>query len=312
VNFGNNSYFITIAETGNITKASEILHVSQPSLSQYVSKIEKKLSVKLIERNYTPLRLTEAGKIFLDYVKGCEELDELFLKRLQKFSKTENKLLSVGIPLQITTKIFSQLLGDFLKETPDIQLSIKGGTSLDMITMLLNEEVEIAFAHTLSLKMSGLMIKKLGSESLHLVCNNKNSIARRHSRDNGNVIYLSENEIREVENQRIIVLSKEYLLYKKCEEYFNNCKLFPQKVIELSDLNAILDCVSSNNEDLVAFLPESSYKNNLDKNKYSILNINDIQSSWYFAVCQNTTKPLSYYANMLWEEADRLKADKIF
>ena len=62
MNYSKLDYFITIAETGNLTKASEILYVSQPSLSQYLKRLEKSLGLELIDRNTSPLRLTYAGE----------------------------------------------------------------------------------------------------------------------------------------------------------------------------------------------------------------------------------------------------------
>ena len=59
---GRRYYFITIAETLNITRAAERLLVSQPSLTQYLNRLEKELDIKLVDRQFTPLRLTEAGR----------------------------------------------------------------------------------------------------------------------------------------------------------------------------------------------------------------------------------------------------------
>ena len=67
---GRKYYFLVIAETQNLTKAAQILHVSQPSLTQYVNRLEQDLGVRLLNRNHTPLLLTEAGKLYLNYIKG--------------------------------------------------------------------------------------------------------------------------------------------------------------------------------------------------------------------------------------------------
>lgn len=57
MNPGRRYYFITIAETLNITRAAEQLMVSQPSLTQYLNKLESDLEIKLVGRSFTPLRL---------------------------------------------------------------------------------------------------------------------------------------------------------------------------------------------------------------------------------------------------------------
>ena len=63
---GRKYYFITIAETLNITQAARQLMVSQPSLTQYLNKLEKDMELVLIDRSYSPLRLTEAGRLYYE------------------------------------------------------------------------------------------------------------------------------------------------------------------------------------------------------------------------------------------------------
>ena len=50
MSLGRIPYFITIAETGNITKAAQILRVSQPSLSQYLTRLEAEVGMPLLEQ----------------------------------------------------------------------------------------------------------------------------------------------------------------------------------------------------------------------------------------------------------------------
>ena len=62
-------YFIKIHELGSITKAAEILYISQPALSKYIRNLERELGVSLVEREYSPVRFTEAGEIYFRYAK---------------------------------------------------------------------------------------------------------------------------------------------------------------------------------------------------------------------------------------------------
>jgi LysR family hydrogen peroxide-inducible transcriptional activator len=59
-------YFISVAETGNFTRASERSHISQPSLSQQIINLEKELKHKLFHRLGRKAVLTEAGTVFLE------------------------------------------------------------------------------------------------------------------------------------------------------------------------------------------------------------------------------------------------------
>ena len=52
----NYEYFVAIVDEGSLTKAAEHLYVSQPSLSQYLKRLEANLGVELFDRSASPLR----------------------------------------------------------------------------------------------------------------------------------------------------------------------------------------------------------------------------------------------------------------
>ena len=58
----NYEYFVAIVDEGSLTKAAEHLYVSQPSLSQYLKRLEANLGVELFDRSASPLRLTYTGE----------------------------------------------------------------------------------------------------------------------------------------------------------------------------------------------------------------------------------------------------------
>jgi DNA-binding transcriptional LysR family regulator len=58
-------YFVTVAETGQITRAAKQLHIAQPALSQALAQLESQLGVKLLDRHARGVTLTSAGEAFL-------------------------------------------------------------------------------------------------------------------------------------------------------------------------------------------------------------------------------------------------------
>ena len=59
-------YVVAVAETGNFTRASERVHISQPSLSQQIINLENEVGRKLFHRLGRKAVLTEAGEVFLE------------------------------------------------------------------------------------------------------------------------------------------------------------------------------------------------------------------------------------------------------
>ena len=92
---GRKYYFLVIAETQNLTKAAQILHVSQPSLTQYVNRLEQDLGVRLLNRNHTPLLLTEAGRFGTAVSNAARALSSE--RKLQAFYRGSNTTDSNGL-----------------------------------------------------------------------------------------------------------------------------------------------------------------------------------------------------------------------
>lgn len=71
-------YFKIIAETGSLTKAAEILHVSQPAMSAMLKKFEEELQVELFDRSPNRIHLNRTGEIALVHVnsllRGVEQM----------------------------------------------------------------------------------------------------------------------------------------------------------------------------------------------------------------------------------------------
>lgn len=61
------SYIIAIAEEKSISKAAERLYMAQSSLSQYLTTLETSLGYPLFVRRHQGVRLTEAGKLYLEF-----------------------------------------------------------------------------------------------------------------------------------------------------------------------------------------------------------------------------------------------------
>lgn len=57
-------YFLTVANTNNITKAAKQLHITQPTLSRQIMELERELDVALFDRTQRQLQLTKAGVLF--------------------------------------------------------------------------------------------------------------------------------------------------------------------------------------------------------------------------------------------------------
>lgn len=84
-------YFLMIAREGNITKAAEILHITQPTLSRQLMQLEEELGVKLFYRNNHKIRLTEDGELLK---KRAQDIVTLTERTEQEFAAKREEYIS--------------------------------------------------------------------------------------------------------------------------------------------------------------------------------------------------------------------------
>lgn len=92
------TYVNQVAECGNFTKAAAKLFISQPALSNYISKVEGDLGVKLFDRSATPLKLTYAGEQYLKRAKVILGQMEDMNRELRDITHYMTGRLRIGFP----------------------------------------------------------------------------------------------------------------------------------------------------------------------------------------------------------------------
>lgn len=123
------NYFLTAAREENITKAAQLLHVTQPTLSRQLMQLEEELGVKLFNRSSHSIILTEEGILLK---RRAQELVSLAEKTKQEFSREKDVLtgeLTIGSGELYSMKLFSRILVSFQKKHPLVRYEIYSGNA---------------------------------------------------------------------------------------------------------------------------------------------------------------------------------------
>ena len=102
-------YFVAVAQTRNVSRAAEVLHIAQPPLSRQIQNLEAELGVKLLDRSSRPLQLTEAGRFF--YEQALQ-----ILGRLAQLKEQTQEIGATGRTRFVIGCVASSLYGG----TPDL------------------------------------------------------------------------------------------------------------------------------------------------------------------------------------------------
>lgn len=142
------SYFLAIAEEGNITKAANKLHIAQPPLSQQLKILEKELGVVLIERNTRKIQITNAGKLLQTRAKQILELTEKTSKELIDLKEGLQGTLSIATISSAGETLLPIKIINYHKKYPGIDFHIREGSSFEIIEMLKSGSIEIGIIRT--------------------------------------------------------------------------------------------------------------------------------------------------------------------
>lgn len=133
-----------VAKEKNVTKASELLYLSQPSLSKQIKILEKNLGILLFNRENNKIFLTENGEIFLEYCERILALCEESCRTLLDLKNEERGNLIIGTTQTIGSYLMPRILILFIQNYPQIGLKVLINSTQIMTKNILSQEIDIA------------------------------------------------------------------------------------------------------------------------------------------------------------------------
>jgi DNA-binding transcriptional LysR family regulator len=133
-----------VATEKNFTKAAQVLHLSQPSLSKQIKTLEKNLDILLINRENNKISLTENGKVFLQYSERILALCEESCRALIDLKNGDRGNLTVGASQTIGTYLMPRVLALFAQNYPQLDLKVQVNSTRLIANNVLNREIDIA------------------------------------------------------------------------------------------------------------------------------------------------------------------------
>ena len=125
-------YFLMAAREENITKAANLLHITQPTLSRQLMQLEEELGVKLFHRGKYHIVLTDEGMLLR---RRAQEMIELEEKTKREFSKDEAQLageIAIGCGETRNMTFLSKKMAEFRRLHPLVHYDIYSATADDI------------------------------------------------------------------------------------------------------------------------------------------------------------------------------------
>ncbi len=136
-------YFLALCGTLNFTRAAEECHVSQPSLTRAVKKLEDELGAELFRRERSRTHLTELGRTMLPFLQ--QSLDNAMAAKAQaeSYGRGQTASLRLGLSATIEIRILLPALRELARAMPGLELHLMRRPANDVMQQLEDGEIEL-------------------------------------------------------------------------------------------------------------------------------------------------------------------------
>ena len=136
------TYVLEMANQKSITKAANALYISQPSLSQYLSKLEGELGTPLFVRTKNELLPTPAGELYIAAAKEVIEIQKQLYSNIATLSQTGQ--IRVGLTSKWAMDVLSDIMPLFQERYPLVTVKIYQNKYDNMVQFLNSGKIDLA------------------------------------------------------------------------------------------------------------------------------------------------------------------------
>ena len=131
-------------ETRNITRAAKQLYITQSALSKRIKAIEKELGIEMLIRSRQGIRFTPAGEAVLTHSTCAAREMELMRRHIDTMNEEICGTLNTGISINFALYKLPDILADYHKKYPNVNLQITTGQSRHLYRQMLDGSLDIA------------------------------------------------------------------------------------------------------------------------------------------------------------------------
>ena len=164
INYNLYKSFLVVYETKNISRAADILYISQPAVSHNIKELEKQLNIQLFYKKSNGMNTTSEADILYKYISSAFNSIWKGELTISDMAGLKTGVVKVGIPSYLTVLFLSDIITDFRSKYPNVKIEIVSKPIPDLITMLQTQNIDIVIDNQpISTEKSSTSIKYLKS-----------------------------------------------------------------------------------------------------------------------------------------------------
>ena len=137
-------YVITLAKESSFSKAADVLNITQPSLSQYIKKIEKGIGLELFDRTNGYVKLTDAGRIYIEAGQKILDIEHRLETSFADLASYKTGSIIIGAAPYRAASMMPLLAKQFQSLYPGMHLVVREGTTAELVEGMERGEYDLA------------------------------------------------------------------------------------------------------------------------------------------------------------------------
>ena len=220
-------YVVAVARTGNFSRAAEQCHVSQPSLSQQIQKLEDELGERLFDRTKRVAKLTPHGEAFLRRAVRILEEAEAATREASDAKDLLRGTMTVGVLPTIAPYLLPAVLTEFTEKYPGLEIIVQEDTTARLLKQLLAYETDLALV-SLPIHDERLEVHTLLTEELLLALQPGHPLTRKRTV-----------KVEDLVGERLIVMKEGHCLGDQVLRFCDRRAVRPQISFRSAQLETI-------------------------------------------------------------------------
>ncbi|MCI0660338.1 MAG: LysR family transcriptional regulator [Acidobacteria bacterium] len=216
--------FRAVAETLNFTRASERLNLSQSAVSHQIKALEEELGEPLFIRAKRGVKLSQAGKLALEYVEHILDSAEALRETVSGKERSQVGRVRVAAATQAFVHLFAPLFESFIDSYKGIDLSFRTTVSTEQtVADILNGAADVGFA-SIAVYSPNLQVTRLFEDELVLVVSKAHKLAKK-----------SMATVAEIQGEKLILLERGASIRRATDQFFAQIGARPDLALESND-----------------------------------------------------------------------------
>lgn len=258
--------FYVVANVGNITKASEILHISQPAVTKQIKNLEQELNTPLFIRTKKGVLLNECGKKIFKSVKQSIELLNDVENDIKEFNTLNIGTIKIGTSTTMVKKYLYKYIEIFHNKYPNIIVDIDTDPTKELINKLKDGRIDLIIGKFSKVLDNELNYQKLGETKYIFIANKK-------------YYNINNISIKDIINYPILLQKNPSNTRISADEYFSKYNIHINPLMNIASSNLLIEFVKLGYG--IGYVTELYVKKELKDNLYKINIIEDTDITKY-------------------------------